>query len=53
MFSTFFLGALYLEHVLGYSPITQAWPSSPGREAMAVMSAGITARLVSSSAPNQ
>ena len=29
MFSTFFIGALYFEHVLGYSPIKTAWPSCP------------------------
>ena len=46
MFSTFFIGALYFEHVLGYSPIKTGLAFLPQAVAMAIMSAGITARLV-------
>ena len=46
MFSTFFIGALYFEHVLGYSPIRTGLAFLPQAGAMAVMSAGISARLV-------
>ncbi len=46
MFSTFFIGALYLEHVLGYSPIKTGLAFMPATAGMATMSAGLTARLV-------
>jgi EmrB/QacA subfamily drug resistance transporter len=46
MFSTFFIGALYFEHVLGYSPIRTGLAFLPQAIGMAAMSAGITARLV-------
>ena len=46
MFSTFFVGALYFERVLGYSPIRTGLGFLPQAGAMAVMSAGISARLV-------
>ena len=46
MFSTFFIGALYLEHVLGYSPIKTGLAFMPATVGMATMSAGLTARLV-------
>jgi MFS family permease len=46
MFSTFFIGALYLEHVLGYSPIKTGLAFMPATAGMATMSAGVTARLV-------
>jgi EmrB/QacA subfamily drug resistance transporter len=46
MFSTFFIGALYFEHVLGYSPIRTGLAFLPQAVAMAAMSAGITAWLV-------
>ena len=46
MFSTFFIGALYLEHVLGYSPIKTGLAFMPATLGMAIMSAGLTARLV-------
>ena len=46
MFSTFFIGALYLEHVLGYSPIKTGLAFLPATLGMATMSAGLTARLV-------
>ncbi|HVA08389.1 MAG TPA: MFS transporter, partial [Acidimicrobiales bacterium] len=46
MFSTFFIGALYLEHVLGYSPIKTGLAFMPATAGMALMSAGVTAWLV-------
>ena len=46
MFSTFFIGALYFEHVLGYSPVKTGLGLPAARRGMAAMSTGITARLV-------
>ena len=46
MFSTFFIGALYLEHVLRYSPIETGLAFMPATMGMATMSAGLTVRLV-------
>jgi len=46
MFSTFFIGALYFEHVLGYSPVKTGIAFLPQAVAMAAMSSGVTARLV-------
>ncbi len=46
MFSTFFLGALYFEKVLGYSPIETGTAFLPMSLSIALMSAGITRRLV-------
>ena len=46
MFSTFFIGALYLEHVLGYSPVKTGLAFMPATIGTAVMSAGPTAWLV-------
>jgi EmrB/QacA subfamily drug resistance transporter len=46
MFSTFFIGALYFEHVLGYSPVGTGLAFLPATAAMATMSAGVTARLL-------
>jgi EmrB/QacA subfamily drug resistance transporter len=46
MFSTFFIGALYFEHVLGYSPIKTGLAFLPQAVVMAAMSTGITAKLV-------
>jgi MFS family permease len=46
MFSTFFIGALYLEHVLGYSPVKTGLAFLPQALGMAGMSTGITAWLV-------
>ncbi len=46
MFSTFFLGALYLENVLGYSPIRTGLAFLPLSLSMGILSAGLTARLV-------
>ncbi|HYB22983.1 MAG TPA: MFS transporter, partial [Solirubrobacteraceae bacterium] len=46
MFSAFFLGALYLEHVLGYDAIDTGLAFMPLTFAIAAMSMGISARLV-------
>ena len=46
LYATFFLGALYLEDVLGYSPIRTGLAFLPISVMMGVLSAGITARLV-------
>ena len=46
MFSTFFLGALYLENVLHYSPTLTGLAFLPMAVMMAVLSSGLTARLV-------
>jgi EmrB/QacA subfamily drug resistance transporter len=46
MFSTFFIGALYFEHVLGYSPVKTGVAFLPQALFMAVLSTGITAKLV-------
>jgi len=46
MFSTFFLGALYLEHVLRYDPLKTGLSFLPITLVVATLSTGITARLV-------
>jgi EmrB/QacA subfamily drug resistance transporter len=46
MYSTFFLGALYLEHVRHYSPLQTGAAFLPWTLTVAVLSQGITARLV-------
>jgi EmrB/QacA subfamily drug resistance transporter len=46
MFSTFFIGALYFEHVLGYSPVKTGLAFLPQALGMAGMSTGVTAWLV-------
>jgi MFS family permease len=51
MFSTFFIGALYFEHVRGYSPFATGGAFLPQAVAMAAMSTGITARLVNRFGP--
>jgi EmrB/QacA subfamily drug resistance transporter len=48
MFSAFFLGALYLERVLGYDAIETGLAFMPLTIAIAVMSMGISARAVQS-----
>jgi Na+/melibiose symporter-like transporter len=47
LFSTFFLGALYLERVRGYSALRTGIAFLPLSLAVGVLSAGITARLMS------
>jgi EmrB/QacA subfamily drug resistance transporter len=51
LFSTFFIGALYFEHVLGYSPIRTGLAFLPQTISIAAMSLGITARLVNRFGP--
>ena len=46
MFSTFFIGALYFEHVQGYSPVKTGLAFLPQALGMAGMSTGVTAWLV-------
>ncbi len=46
MFSAFFLGALYLERVLGYDAIGTGLAFMPLTLSIAVMSVGVSARLV-------
>jgi EmrB/QacA subfamily drug resistance transporter len=46
MFTTFFLGALYLQHVRGYSAFTTGLAFLPSTLALAVLSLGISARLM-------
>jgi EmrB/QacA subfamily drug resistance transporter len=46
MFASFFLGALYLEHVLGYDPRLTGLAFLPQTLAIAGLSAGVTARIV-------
>jgi EmrB/QacA subfamily drug resistance transporter len=46
MFTTFFIGALYLQHVRGYSSFGTGLAFLPIPLALAVMSLGVTSRLV-------
>jgi EmrB/QacA subfamily drug resistance transporter len=46
MFTTFFLGALYLEHVLHFDPLKTGLAFLPITTTVAVLSTGITAKLV-------
>jgi EmrB/QacA subfamily drug resistance transporter len=46
MYSTFFLGALYLQHVRGYSALETGAAFLPWTLTVAVLSQGVTARLV-------
>jgi predicted MFS family arabinose efflux permease len=46
MFGVFFLGALYLEHVLGYDPIQIGLAFLPLALGIAAMSLGVSARLI-------
>jgi EmrB/QacA subfamily drug resistance transporter len=51
MFTTFFLGALYLQHVRGYSAFSTGLAFLPSTLALAVLSLGISARLMRSFGP--
>jgi EmrB/QacA subfamily drug resistance transporter len=51
MFSTFFLGALYLQHVKGYSAFGTGLAFLPSTLALAALSLGISARLMRSFGP--
>ncbi len=46
MYTTFFLGALYVEGVLGYSPVRTGLAFLPISLTVGLLSSGITARLV-------
>ncbi len=51
MFSAFFLGALYLERVLGYDAIDTGLAFMPLTVAIAIMSVGVSARAVARFGP--
>ncbi len=51
MYSTFFLGTLYLEHVRHYDPLQTGAAFLPWTLTVAVLSQGITARLVTRFGP--
>src|SRR6202049_1332786 len=51
MFATFFLGALYLQHVKGYSAFNTGLAFLPSTLTLAVLSLGISARLMRSFGP--
>jgi EmrB/QacA subfamily drug resistance transporter len=51
MFTTFFFGALYLQHVKGYSAFNTGLAFLPSTLALAVLSLGISARLMRSFGP--
>jgi EmrB/QacA subfamily drug resistance transporter len=51
MFTTFFLGALYLQHVKGYSAFNTGLAFLPSTLALAALSLGISARLMRSFGP--
>jgi len=53
LFTTFFLGALYLQHVGGYSALQTGLAFLPTTLAMALMSFGITARLMQRFGPRR
>jgi EmrB/QacA subfamily drug resistance transporter len=46
LFGVFFLGALYMEHVLGYDPIQIGLAFLPLALGIAIMSLGVSARLI-------
>jgi EmrB/QacA subfamily drug resistance transporter len=51
MFASFFIGVLYLEHVLGYGVLETGLAFLPQTLVLAVLSLGITARLVTRFGP--
>ena len=51
MYSTFFIGVLYFQHVLGYDPIATGLAFLPQTLMVAVMSAGLTARIMARFGP--
>src|SRR5229473_2941838 len=51
MFTTFFLGALYLQHIKGYSAFTTGLAFLPSTLTLALLSLGISARLMRSFGP--
>jgi fucose permease len=53
MFSAFFLGALYLEHVLGYTAVDTGLAFMPMTLSIGVLSVGVTPRLLTRFGPKQ
>ena len=53
MFASFFLGALYLEHVLGYSAIHTGLAFLPMTLSIGVLSVGVTPRLLNRFGPKR
>jgi len=53
MYGCFFMGALYLEHVLGYGALDTGLAFLPMTLVVAVLSTGITARLVARFGPKR
>jgi EmrB/QacA subfamily drug resistance transporter len=51
MYSTFFIGVLYFQHVLGYDPIRTGLAFLPQTLSVAVMSAGLTTRIMDALQP--
>ncbi len=52
MYSTFFIGVLYFQHVLGYNSVATGLAFLPQTLMVAVMSAGITNRIVKRLGPS-
>ncbi len=46
MYSTFFIGVLYFQHILGYDPIRTGLAFLPQTLSVALMSAGVTTRIM-------
>jgi EmrB/QacA subfamily drug resistance transporter len=53
MFTTFFIGALYLQHVRGYSAFSTGLAFLPHTVVLAILSLGVTARLMRRFGPNR
>jgi EmrB/QacA subfamily drug resistance transporter len=51
MYSTFFIGVLYLQHSLGYDPIRTGLAFLPQTLSVALMSSGVTNRIVAKIGP--
>jgi len=51
MYSTFFIGVLYFQHVLGFDPIVTGLAFLPQTLMVAVMSTGLTARIMARLGP--
>jgi MFS family permease len=51
LFATFFLGTLYFENVLGYSPVQTGLAFMPWFLSLGVLSLGVTARLIARFGP--
>jgi hypothetical protein len=51
MYSTFFIGVLYFQHVLGYDPIRTGLAFLPQTLSVAIMSAGLTNRIMARLGP--